>query len=160
MLKRILLTIAVMLVSVMFFAGTAMAAPVKLSGDEKSTASLVGLSKPEENFSTFSDSCIISGKSKHGVKITIYIKEKSKDPYEKLVADNEEVSWTVGVSGIFAKEIGLHKNKTNKLIIYAEKDDDFQLVKREITVKTRTLKQILKNEVVKIEDLFGKIITK
>ena len=159
MLKRILLTIALMTVLVMFYAGTAMAAPDKLTGDEKSTASLVELSKPEENFSTYRDSCTVSGKSKEGVKVTIYIRENSKDTYEKLVSEGEKVSWTVGVSGIFAKEIGLRKNAVNKIIIYAEKDSDFQLMKREITVKTQTLKEIFKNEVVKIEDLIGKIIS-
>lgn len=159
MLKRILMTIVLMMALVMFYTGAVMAAPDKLTGHEKSTASLVELSKPEENFSTFSDSCIISGKSTEGVKVTIYIKEDNKSTYEKLVSDDEKVSWTVGVSGIFAKEIGLERNDTNRIIIYAEKDSDFQLVKRKITVKTKTLKEILKNEFVKIEDVIGKIIS-
>ena len=72
--------------------------------------------------------------------------------------DEEEVSWSVGVSGVFAKAIGLQRDKINNIIVFAEKDDKFQIIKRQITVKNLTLKQILKNEVVKIEDLINKVM--
>jgi len=100
----------------------------------------------------------VSGKSEQGVKLYIYI--KSEDAYEKLKVDGEEVSWTVGVSGIFAKEIGLERNKVNKLLIYAEKETDFQIIKRCITVKNLAIKEVLKNEVVKIEELITKFLSK
>lgn len=158
MYKRILLTVIVMTALVMLFSGVVLAAPDELTGDEKGTAKLVELSKPEQDFSTFSNSCVVSGKSKQGVKVTIYIKKSGKETYEKLMVDGEEVSWTVGASGIFAREIGLERDTVNKLLIYAEKDDDFQIIKREITVKNLILKEILKNEAVKIEDLISKIM--
>ena len=158
MFRKLIVSIVAIMVTGMLITGPTWAAPEKLTGEEKSTAKLVELSKPEEAFSTFSDSCIVSGKSEQGVKLYIYI--KSEDAYEKLKVDGEEVSWTVGVSGIFAKEIGLERNKVNKLLIYAEKETDFQIIKRCITVKNLAIKEVLKNEVVKIEELITKFLSK
>ncbi|MGE5474008.1 MAG: hypothetical protein ACM3UU_07280 [Ignavibacteriales bacterium] len=160
MFKKLILSAAAILVTGLLITGSVWAAPEKLTGEEKSTAALVELSKPEEDFSTFSDSCIVSGMSEEGVKLYIYIKPEGEEEYKKLKVDGEEVSWTVGVSGIFAKEIGLERDTVNKLLIYAEKESDFQIMKRDITVKNLTLKEVLKNEVIKIEEIITKILSK
>lgn len=157
MLRRIMLTVLALTACLIFTTGNVLAAPESLTGKEKSKAVLVELSKPDEDFSTFSDTCIISGKSEEGVRLVIYI-GNDEDTYEKLTVDDEVVAWKVGVSGIFAKEIGLKRNAVNKIIIYAEKDNQFQIIKREITVKDLALKEVLKNEVVKIENLITKIL--
>lgn len=157
---RIFWGIVIWLGLMMFFSGSVLAAPAKLSGEEKSTAKLVELAKPDDDYSTYSNFCIISGKSKQGVRITIYTYKETKDTYEKLIIEDKVVSWVVGASGVFVKEIELEKNKVNKILIYAEKDDDFQIIKREITVKSGTLKEILKNEILKIEDLLSKVVDK
>jgi len=159
MFRKLIVSVASIMITGLLITGAAWAAPEKLTGEEKSTAKLVELSKPEEDFSTFSDSCIVSGKSEQGVKLYIYIKSEDEDAYEKLKIDDEEVSWTVGVSGIFAKEIGLERDTVNELLIYAEKETDFQIMKRDITVKSLAIKEVLKNEVVKIEDLITKILS-
>ena len=159
MYKKILLVAVTFTASVILFTGIVFASPLELPKDAKSTTKLVELSKPEEDFSTYSDLCQVSGTSKQGVKVTIYIL-KDKDTYEKLIVDDDEVSWTIGVSGMFAKEIGLERDKVNKILVYAEKDGEFQVIKREITVKDLSLKEVLKNQVVKIEDLLSKIINK
>jgi len=160
MFRKLIASAAAIIVTGLLITGAAWAAPDKLTGEEKSTATLIELSKPEEDFSTFSDSCIVSGKSEQGVQIYIYIKAENEDEYQKLKVDGEEVSWPVGVSGIFAKEIGLERDKVNKLLIYAEKETDFQIIKRAITVKNLTLKEVLKNEVIKIEDIITNILNK
>lgn len=160
MFKKLIVSAAALLAVGLLITGSVWAAPEKLTGEEKSTAVLVELSKPEENFSTFSDSCIVSGKSEQGVKLYIYIKPEYKDEYHKLMVDDEEVSWTVGVSGLFAKEIGLERDTLNKLLIYAEKENNFQIMKRDITVKSLTLKEVLKNEVIKIDEFISKILSK
>lgn len=158
MFRKFIISVAAVMVTSLIITGTVCAAPEKLTGEEKSTAAFVELSKPEGD-STYSSSCSISGKSERGVKVHIYIKPDSKDVYEKQKVDDEEVSWTVGKSGLFAKEIGLERDKVNKILIYAEKEDAFQIIKKDITVKSLTIKEVLKNEVVKIEDLITKILS-
>ncbi|MGE5328180.1 MAG: hypothetical protein ACM3KR_01575 [Deltaproteobacteria bacterium] len=159
MFRKLIVSAATIIVTGLLITGAVWAAPEKLTGEEKSTAALVELSKPEEDFSTFSDSCIVSGKSEQGVKLYIYIKPDNQNTYEKLKVDDKQVSWTVGVSGIFAKEIGLERDKVNKILIYAEKESEFQIIKRAITVKNLAVKEVLKNEVIKIEEIITKILS-
>lgn len=143
----------------LMFCGTVAAAPDALTGDEKSTTKLIELSKPEDDYSTFSDSCQVSGTARYGVKITVYIKKNRENTYEMLkVNDGIPVSWTVGASGYFLKEIGLERDSNNKILVYAEKGDDFQIIKREVNVKRQTWKEVLKNGVVRFEDMVSRII--
>ncbi len=158
MKSKLFLTVAALMVLVIMFSGTALASPASLSGDEEGTAALVELSKPEENFSTFSDLCHFSGTAEPGVKVTVYIKKSNGYTYEKLMMNEKEVAWEVGRSGYFLKEVELERDKVNRVLIYAEKDGHFQVIKRQITVKKLTLKELLKNGIVKIEDLVSKII--
>lgn len=160
MLKKLIMMTAVSALLAALYASPVLAAPEKLTGEEKSTADLVELSKPEEDFSTFSNTCIVSGVSKEDVKLYIYIKNEDEDTYEKLIVDNKDVTWVVGPSGIFVREIGLERNTINRLLIYAEKEDDFQIILRNITVKNLSLKEILKNEVVRVEDIISRILNK
>ena len=155
MFRKLIVSAAAIIVTGLLITGAAWAAPDKLTGEEKSTVALVELSKPEEDFSTFSDSCLVSGKAEQGVKLYVYIEKENQDTYEKLKVDGKEVSWTVGVSGIFLKEIGLERDEVNKLLIYAEKENDFQIIKRNITVKPNILKEILKNG---LKDFFANIL--
>jgi hypothetical protein len=162
-MKKLIITAATTLISVLLISAVGFASPERLAGDEKSTARLIELSKPEDDVSTFSDLCIVSGKARHGVKVTIYVKDSKDDTYEKLLTKSQDqdmvpVSWTVGVSGVFAKEIKLERNKVNDIIIYAEKDDECQIINRKITVKNLYLKQILKNGVVNLQGLINRII--
>ncbi len=157
MRRKLFLTVAALTVLVIMFSGTALASPANLSGDEESTAALVELSKPEENFSTFNVFCHVSGTAEPGVKVTVYIKKSNKDTYEKLMVDGKEVTWEVGQPGLFIQTIELERDKVNRILIYAEKNDDFQIIKRKITVKKQTWKELLKNGI-KLEDLISKII--
>jgi hypothetical protein len=140
----------------------AMAAPKEISGDIKSTSEVLWLSKPEDNISTFSTSCIISGVASPGAVVTVYIQTNEQiDKYEKLIIDNEELSWEVGPSGMFVKEITLKSGKVNRIMIYAEKDEvNFQVVKREITVKESNLKELIRNGAIKLEEFINKIFSK
>lgn len=157
MYRKIFVTVMVAMALMILLSGMSSAAPGTLAGDETSTAKLIELYNPEENYSTYNDSCVVSGKSKQGVKVTIYIR-KSNGTYEKLKVNNEEVSWVVGPYGKFAYEVELERDSTNHLIIYAEKNYQVQIIKRKVTVNNLALKEVFKNEVVKIENLFSKII--
>ena len=163
MFRKLMLTATITMISTVFISSIGFAAPMKLTGDEKSTAKLIELSKPSEAVSTFSDLCIVSGKASHGSKITIYVKDEKDDTYEKLITKTQNqqravVSWSVGMSGVFAKEIQLERDKTNEIIIYAEKNDECQIIKRNVTVKNLALKELLKNGVVNLESLINRII--
>jgi hypothetical protein len=140
----------------------AMAAPDTITKNMKSTSEILWLTKPEAEVSTFSTSCIISGVASPNTNITIYIKdENTKDTYRKMIIDDEELSWSVGASGMFIKEISLQPNIVNDIIVYAEQDENnYQVEKRTITVKDDSIKEALKNGAIMIEDFITKIFNK
>jgi len=168
MIKRVLFIIVCVTAFWCLFCMPGLAAPNVLTEEKGNTNSLFELKKPEEDISTFNDTYIIMGKALEGTVITVYEEtDADKGEYEPMLIDDEEVSCEVGCSGYFAREITLkraeNEDMINRIAVYGEHEDKetgeklYQVLQREITVKNASLKDVLINSVVKIEDFISKL---
>lgn len=162
MIKKLNKVVYATVICIGLFSFNVFAAPEKLSANIKPTAELLNVLKPENNISTYSDTSIISCIAKPGSTVTVYVQSlEDEEVYIPLVVDKEIVSAKVGPSGMFMAEIPLDRDIINKILVFAEKSDkDYDLAKREITVKNQTTKEKLKNITVKIEDFIGNLFNK
>ncbi len=125
-----------------------MAAPETVSPSAVSTASnLVVITNPPYFTSTTQKGVVFCGYGTPGTKITFYI--YSNDTYSPILSGDEPVTVTVNASGVFWKKVNFTTG-VHKVIVYAERNGAYQIVKREINVLGYSLADKMKDYTINI----------
>ena len=122
------------------------AAPTTLSVDAGSTSSnLIVITNPPSFSSTSQGGVVFCGYGSKDTKVTLYLFNSTIQCYEKM----NVTSSTINDSGVFWKKVNL-SNGLNKILIYAEKGNSHQVVRREVTVTSSSFSQRIKDYTVNI----------
>lgn len=117
------------------------------SKDTRSTGqSIVTITRPDGDESTFKKSYVISGVTDtEGVSVKVLIYDESKGSYVDFSDVDGESSWDIGSSGTFIKEFSLNEG-ANKIRIaaFSPKTDEPQINDFTITVFDMSFKNIIK----------------
>lgn len=108
------------------------AAPATVSPSAVSTAdNLVVITNPPYFTSTTQKGVVFCGYGKPGTKITFYA--YSNGTYSPITSNGSPVTVTINASGVFWKKVNFTTG-SHKVIVYAESNGAYQIVKREINV--------------------------
>jgi len=139
-----------MLLAVLFVVApiNSMAAPSAISPNAVSTASnLVVITNPPYFTSTTQKGVVFCGYGTPGTKITFYTYQN--DAYVPVTSGGAPVTVTINASGVFWKKINFTTG-AHKVIVYAEKNNSYQIVKREINVLGYSLSDKMKDYTINI----------
>ena len=118
-----------------------------LPADFGSNAELMEVLNPElDKVNSSSETYLLSCLAEPDTEITVY-KRLDRNLYVPMTVDNEAISSIVGASGMFMFDITFEPNSVNDIVLYAEKDGDYQTVHKTIIIKeeapvTRNIKSI------------------
>lgn len=129
-----------------FSAVSCFAAPEYIEPTEQSNATnLVVITNPPSISSTTQRGVVFCGYGEAGAKVTFYIYDATINKYKQILTNNAPTSLDVVYqSGLFWKKIEF-SGGNHKVIVYAEKDGRYQIVKREINVLNPSLSDKIKN---------------
>ena len=129
-----------------FSAVSCFAAPEYIEPTAQSNATnLVVITNPPSISSTTQRGVVFCGYGEAGAKVTFYIYDANIGKYKPIISNNTFASLDIVYqSGLFWKKIEF-TGGNHKVIVYAEKDGRYQIVKREINVLNPSLSDKLKN---------------
>ncbi|MBE7026009.1 MAG: hypothetical protein E7410_00365 [Ruminococcaceae bacterium] len=154
MKKKLLTAICFVLVMTMFAGICAYAAPYMLSpwyyGNSNS---LIYIKKPASLSATTSErTYTVTAAGKSGVDVTIYRKSNYDGNFYKVYQGGYLLSGTIGASGVYVVSIELVEGG-NKMRVYAENNDERQVINIDITRLTKS--QIDKINGLSVGDMFS-----
>jgi len=144
MLKK--LTVIFIVASALCCSLIVFAAPDTIySSDIGNSSNLIAISNPDAQYSsTFDKSYVISGYGNEGVRVYLYI-GSGNGTYYLQKYDGIPVSWTIGASGLFMRQIKLSKG-INYILLRAEASyGSYQNTKRNITQLNQSFLDIIKS---------------
>lgn len=117
------------------------AAPATLSANAGSTSSgLIVITNPPSFSSTSQGGVVFCGYGSKDTKVSLYRFNNATQKYEKMAVTTS----TINDSGVFWRKVNLPAG-LNKIIIYAEKGNVCQVVRREVTVTGSSFTQKIKD---------------
>lgn len=139
MKKKLISTLCLVLAISLFSSVCAMAAPYSLSQwDTGNTDSLIYIKKPASLSATTSErTYTVTAAGKPGVDVTIYRKSNFDGYFYKVYQGGYLLSGTIGASGVYVVSIELLEGG-NKMRVYAENNDERQIINIDITRLTRS----------------------
>ncbi len=139
MKKKLIMTVCLVLAISLFSSVCAMAAPYSLTQwDSGNTDSLIYIKKPASLSATTSErTYTVTAAGKPGVDVTIYRKSNFDGYFYKVYQGGYLLSGTIGASGVYVVSIELLEGG-NKMRVYAESNDERQIINIDITRLTRS----------------------
>lgn len=110
---------------------------------DSDSSSLVVITNPPSFSSTTQKGVVFCGYGSAGTTVSIYLFNTTTQRYEKMYVYGNPVSTTINASGVFWKKVDL-PNGLNKVLVCAEKDGAYQLVRREVSVLSSNLADRIK----------------
>lgn len=139
MKKKLIGTVCLVIALSIFMSVCASAAPYSLSQwDTGNTDSLIYIKKPAALSATTSErTYTVTAAGKSGVDVTIYRKSNFDGNFYKVYQGGYLLSGTIGASGVYVVSIELLEGE-NKMRVYAESENERQIINIDITRLTRS----------------------
>lgn len=139
MKKKIMAVVCIVMVMSIFSSVCAFAAPYSLSPwDSGNTNSLIYIKKPAALSATTSErTYTVTAAGRSGVDVTVYRKSNYDGNFYKVYQGGYMLSGRIGASGVYVVSIELLEGE-NKMRIYAENNNERQIINIDITRLTRS----------------------
>ncbi len=144
-------------------------APDQLEVDASGTVTgLINISNLEQDI-TFEQDYVLRGSGKQSVQVTVYVYHEETQAYKQLMIINTEYleqeeepliyprQWKVGASGLIMQTIQLQEGK-NRFKLYAQKDQDYEIIDIEITLLKRDWLQAIKDLNINIQQQINRFL--
>ncbi len=153
MKKKLIATLCLTLALLTLFSLAAFAAPTKISEDYSgNTDSLLTVKKPATLSATTSErTYTVTAAGKPGVEVTVYRKSKLDGQFYRVFQNGYFLSSTIGASGVYVVSIEL-LDGGNTMLLYAENENERQIIKIDITRLSKTQLDRINN--LSVGDLF------
>jgi len=153
MKRKICLTLCLVLALSTILSVGALAAPTKVSeGETGNSTSLITIKKPASLQATTSErTYTVTAAGRPGVDVTIYRKSKLDGQFYRVFQNGYFLSGTIGASGVYVVSIELIDGG-NKMLVYAENENERQIIKIDITRLSKTQLDRINN--LSVGDLF------
>lgn len=153
MKKKLTKVLCLTLALLSILSAVAFAAPTKLSEDATGNSdSLITIKKPANLTATTSErTYTVTAAGKPGVEVTVYRKSKLDGQFYRVFQNGYFLSGTIGASGVYVVSIELIDGG-NKMLVYAENEDERQIIKIDITRLSKSQLDRINN--LSVGDLF------
>ena len=122
-----------------------LAAPAYLPANAGSnTSNLVVITNPPSFSTTTQKGVVFCGYGSSGTTVTLYLFNATSQRYEKMMVYGVPVTSSINASGVFWKKADL-PGGLNKVLVYAEKGNYHQVVRREVSVLNSSLVDKIKD---------------
>lgn len=139
MKKKLMAVVCIVMAMSVFSSVCAFAAPYSLSPwDSGNTNSLIYIKKPAALSATTSErTYTVTAAGRSGVDVTVYRKSNYDGNFYKVYQGGYMLSGKIGASGVYVVSIELLEGE-NKMRIYAENNNERQIINIDITRLTRS----------------------
>lgn len=155
MKKKLITAVCLTLALLTVFSLAAFAAPTKISENYNSgnSDSLLTVKKPAALSATTSErTYTVTAAGKPGVEVTVYRKSKLDGQFYRVFQNGYFLNSTIGASGVYVVSIEL-LDGGNTMLLYAENENERQVIKIDITRLSKTQLDRINN--LSVGDLFA-----
>ncbi len=154
MKKKLTIALCLVLALTSVLSAVAFAAPTKISENATGNSdSLITIKKPANLSATTSErTYTVTAAGKPGVEVTVYRKSKLDGQFYRVFQNGYFLSGTIGASGVYVVSIELIDGG-NKMLVYAENEDERQIIKIDITRLSKSQLDRINN--LSVGDLFS-----
>lgn len=152
--KKITIALCLALALTSILSVVAFAAPSQISPDATgNTDSLITIKKPASLTATTSErTYTVTAAGKPGVEVTVYRRSKLDGQFYRVFQNGYFLSGTIGASGVYVVSIELIDGG-NKMLVYAENENERQIIKIDITRLSKSQLDRINN--LSVGDLFS-----
>lgn len=154
MKKKLTIALCLVLALTSILSAATFAAPTRISGNATGNSdSLITIKKPANLTATTSErTYTVTAAGKPGVEVTVYRKSKLDGQFYRVFQNGYFLSGTIGASGVYVVSIELIDGG-NKMLVYAENENERQIIKIDITRLSKTQLDRINN--LSVGDLFS-----
>ncbi len=154
MKKKLTIALCLVLALTSILSAAAFAAPTKISENATGNSdSLITIKKPANLTATTSErTYTVTAAGKPGVEVTVYRKSKLDGQFYRVFQNGYFLSGTIGASGVYVVSIELIDGG-NKMLVYAENENERQIIKIDITRLSKSQLDRINN--LSVGDLFS-----
>lgn len=152
--KKLTIALCLALALTSLLSVVAFAAPTQISPDATgNTDSLITIKKPASLTATTSErTYTVTAAGKPGVEVTVYRRSKLDGQFYRVFQNGYFLSGTIGASGVYVVSIELIDGG-NKMLVYAENENERQIIKIDITRLSKSQLDRINN--LSVGDLFS-----
>lgn len=128
------------------------AAPQSIPANVSLSGNLITITNPPAFSTTTQKGVVFCGYGKGGTTLYFYEYNSANNTYAPILSNGDHVSVTINNSGVFWKKINFDSGY-HKVVIFAEKGNETQAVKREINVISPAIADKIRGFTLNINDL-------
>lgn len=155
MLKKLMFTLTIAVLSLLLMSVVSSAAPASLPATVSTSGNIITVTNPPSFSTTTNKGVVFCGYGESGTKLYFYEYNSTTNTYKPIYENGEHISLTINSSGVFWKKINFNSGY-HKVVVYAESGSSTQSVKREINVITSDIMDRIKGFSVNVNGIVKK----